>query len=115
MVSNSGATSLGGGNDINTTDGQIDYMNEQIGNGNSVRVQVDYNGNGDGDHWVATSSRTTNLQTQTSTYNFYDPGTVWSDEGTHHTNTFNVNNGAISGPTHYNNKTYTVTAVRKNQ
>jgi hypothetical protein len=116
MVSNSGATSLGGtANNVNTTDIQIKYVDIQISGGNSVRVHVDYNGDGVGDHWVAISSSTTNLQTQTTTYNFFDPGTVWQQSGTHNTNTFNVSNGAISGTTYYNGKTYTVTAVRKNQ
>ena len=116
MVRNSGATSLvGTSNNINTTDRQTNYMNEQIGNGHSIMVHVDYNGDGVGDHWVAISSRTTNLLTQSSTYNFYDPGTVWQQSGTHSTNIFNGNNGAISGTTFYNGNTYTVTAVRKNQ
>ncbi len=116
MVSNSGATSLGGtANNINTTDGQTNYINAQIGTGNSVRVHVDYNGDGIGDHWVAISSRTTNLQTQTSSYNFFDPGTVHQNLGTHPANMFNVANGNISGQTQYSNRTYTVIAVRRNQ
>ena len=116
MVSNSGATSLGGtANNINTTDGQTNYINAQIGAGSSVMVHVDYNGDGIGDHWVAISSRTTNLQTQTSSYNFSDPGTVHQNLGTHPANMFNVANGNISGQTQYSNRTYTVIAVRRNQ
>jgi hypothetical protein len=116
MVSNSGATSLGGtANNINTTDDQTNYMNAQVGTGNSVRVHVDYNGDGIGDHWVAISSRTSNLTNNSSTYTFYDPGTVWQASGTHNSNIFNVNNGSISGTTFYNGNTYTVVAVRRNQ
>ncbi len=116
MVSNSGATSLGGtANNINTTDEQINYINVQIGAGNSVRVHVDYSGSGIGDHWVAISSRTTNLQTQISSYNFFDPGTVHQNKGTHSSNIFNLTNGNLSGITHYSDKTYRITAVRKNQ
>lgn len=116
MVSNSGATSLGGtANNINSIDGQTNYMNAQVGEGSSVRVHVDYNGDGVGDHWVAISSRFTNMQTQTSSYNFFDPGTVYQELGANSSSVFSLKNGNISGITNYNKKAYTVTAVRKNQ
>ncbi len=118
MVSNSGATSIDsylGNNNITGTDDQINYINAQVSNGNSVRVHVDYNGDGVGDHWVSISSTTTNLQTNNSTHNFYDPGTVWQQSGTSNNNTFNVNNGSISGTTEYSGSNYTIVAVRRNQ
>ena len=114
-VSNSGATSLGRAANNEPSTNTVNYINVQIGTGSSVRVHVDYNGDGVGDHWVAISSRTTNLTNNTSTYNFYDPGTVSQASGTHNTNTFNVNNGTLSGTTFYNGRRYTVTAVRRNR
>jgi RHS repeat-associated protein len=115
MVNNSGATSLGGTtNNINGTDNQINYMNLQVGNGSSIRVHVDYNGDGEGDHWVSISSRTSNLTNNTSTYNFYDPGTLWQDQGTNRNNTFNITNGSITGTTQYSGKAYKIVAVRRN-
>jgi RHS repeat-associated protein len=115
MVENSGAISLlGTANDVNGTADQTGYMNAEVSNGNSVRVHVDYNADGNGDHWVAISSRTTDLQNNTSTYNFYDPGTVSSANGTHSSNTFSVESNSISGTTRYSGRTYTITAVRKN-
>ena len=119
MVSNSGATSLGGTvNNITGTQNQIDYIRSQVTNGSSVRVHVDYNGDGVGDHWVSISSVTTNLQNGSSTFNFYDPGTINQANGTSRDNTLSLNNGNISGTTAYranSNVTYTIVAVIRNQ
>ncbi|KOF04082.1 hypothetical protein OB69_03595 [Roseivirga seohaensis subsp. aquiponti] len=119
MVSNSGATSLGGTvNNITGTQNQIDYIRSQVTNGSSVRVHVDYNGDGVGDHWVSISSATTNLQNGSSTFNFYDPRTINQANGTSRDNTLSLNNGSISGTTAYranSNVTYTIVAVRRNQ
>lgn len=48
----------------------VKYIDSQIDNGLSIRVQVDRNGDNHGDHWVAISSRTTNLKTNKKTYGF---------------------------------------------
>lgn len=115
MVGASGATSLAGATN-NTTGNKVEYLDSQVDKGYSARVHVDRNGDDTGDHWVAISSRTTNLQTNTTTsYGFYDPGTINSASGTHSTNLLTVNGGTLSGPTYYSGSTYTVVAVRKNQ
>ncbi len=104
----------------NSTDGQ-NYLDGQINQGNPILVGVDYaygknrNG-GTTDHFVAVSSRTTNLQTGGKSYNFYEPGTQWKAKGTHSSNVFNPNSkGLLQGTTNYSGKTYTVTHVRKNK
>ncbi len=116
MVSNSGATSLGGtANNEDDYNAMIRYMNSQIDQGKAVRVHVDYNNDGVGDHWVTISSRSTNIQANTSTYNFYDPGTWRKTAGTHNTNVFNIGTTSLSGTTNYSGRTYNITAVRRNQ
>jgi hypothetical protein len=73
-------------------------------------------GDNSGDHWVAISSRTTDVKTQTTkSFGFYDPGTIRPDAGTHSSNKLKVNsNGSMSGTTNYNGKKYVVVNVRKN-
>lgn len=117
MVSNSGASStIGTSNNISNFDGMVSYLDSQVDQGYSARVHVDRTTDGVGDHWVAISSRTTNLRTgATSAFGFFDPGTRHSDKGTHKSNVFRVASGKLSGTTNYNGKTYTVTAVRKNK
>ena len=44
---------------------------------------------------IAISSRTTNLTNNSSSYNFYDPGTVWQKIGTNNSNKFKLTNGII--------------------
>jgi uncharacterized protein RhaS with RHS repeats len=102
------------------TKGQ-NYLDSQIDQGNGVLVGVDYafgknrNG-GTTDHFVAISSRTTNLQTGAKSYNFFEPGTQWKSLGTHSSNVFKANSkGLLQGTTKYSGKTYTVTHVRKNK
>jgi hypothetical protein len=142
MAEKSGAEVLGGGavNSIvtayeeNTTDGYnvkskgttaeaIAYINSQINQGKSVVVGVDYKkghpGNDDSitDHFVAISSRLTNLKDGSVIYRFYDPGTSWQDKGTSDKNTFSLQSGMLAGTTFYkttNNK-YTISQIRKNK
>lgn len=64
---------------------------------------------------IAISSRTTNLTNNSSSYNFYDPGTVWQKHGTNSANTFKLTNDIISGQTSYSKKTYTLVSVRRNK
>ncbi len=116
MVSNSGATSLGGeANNTTGTNDIVNYIASEANQGNSSRIHVDYNNNGTGDHWVAISSVTTNLRTgNVASMNFYDPGTWRQAAGTHNTNTLTVVTGTLTGTTNYSGSTYNTTAVRRN-
>ncbi len=138
MVSASGAETLGGqvngiltGTESKTKEGHkvtatedakkgVDYVNSQVDQGKSVAVGVDY-AYGKGindkstDHWVAISSRVTDLKSGTVSFNFYDPGTSRAAHG--RSGNFSVNSkglmagaGKISG-----SPGYTVTQVRKNK
>jgi RHS repeat-associated protein len=117
MVKASGAESLPStSNDITDNQESVSYINSQINQEKSARVHVDRTGDNKGDHWVAISSRTTDLKTQqVKSYGFYDPGTLQRASGTHKSNIFSSKSGKLSGPTFYSDKTYTVTAVRKNK
>ena len=95
-------------------------MNSQVDQGKSVAIGVDYktgspNDDNVTDHWVALSSRVTNLRTNTTSFMFYDTGTSWRDKGTHSSNVFSVSGGMLKGKTFYSGKTYTVTQIRKNK
>ncbi len=123
MVSASGATSLGGEHNNEPAANAIDYINSQVNQGHSTRVHVDRimtetgQGSGRGRHWVATSSRITNLQTGQTSFGFFEPGTGRPEAGTSPNNRFNVGpGGTLTGPTQYDNRfTYSVTAVRRNR
>ncbi len=117
MVAKSGTESLGGVANNTNSDKKLSYLDSQVDQGKSARVHVDYNSDNIGDHWVAISSRTTNLKTQTTTsFGFYDPGTIRPNAGTHSSNTLKINsNGSMSGTTNYNKNTYNVVNVRKNK
>ena len=102
----------------------IGYLDQQVNQGRSARVHVDRimtetgQGSNRGRHWVAISSRTTNLQTgQTTSFGFYEPGTGRPEAGTSPNNRLNVGaGGTLTGPTQYSNRfTYSVTAVRRNR
>ena len=120
MVKNSGAESLAGeANNEKGKDG-IDYLNSQVNQGYSAKVQVDasYDGNldGQGDHWVAISSRTMNLKTQTAiSFGFADPAGRWASEGMG--TSFSVDpNYQLKGSPKYNlNTIYIIVNVRKNK
>ena len=114
MVAQSGTTSLGGTDyDISDSKAGVDYINSQIDRGFSTRVHVDRTGDGKGDHWVAISSRTTNLRTgKVESFGFYDPGTSHKSNGINNIFTFN-SNGRLQG-INYSDKLYTVVNVRKN-
>ena len=114
MVAQSGTTSFDGtGYNISDSKAGIDYINSQIDKGFSTRVHVDRTGDGVGNHWVAISSRTTNLRTgKVESYGFYDPGTYHKSKGINNIFTFN-NNGRLQG-INYGRKLYTVVNVRKN-
>lgn len=116
MVKASGVTSKAGeANNISDTPNGMTYMDSQIDQGKSVRVHVDRNGDATGDHWVAISSRTTDLRSQTTlSYGFYDPGTSRTASGTNIGNSLKLKSGSLLGKTFYSGKTYTVKAVRKN-
>jgi hypothetical protein len=95
---------------------ELDYIASQSDQGKSTRIQVDRDGDGKGDHWVASSSVTTDLKTNTVTaVGYFDPATRHPKEGTN--NSFNVgNNKSLSGKPSYSKKyTYTVVQVRKNK
>lgn len=95
-----------------------DYMDTQINAGYSVRVHVDRSTakgfDGVGDHWVAISSRTTNLRTGKVSYNFFDPGTYRIERGTKKTNQFQLINNAWISTTYSDNFRYKLVNVRKN-
>lgn len=122
MVEKSGAQSLGGDNN-GEKDSQkgVDYLNSQVDQGKSARVQVDRFkdgevGDGKGDHWVAISSRTTDLKTQKVTkFGFFDPGAAQQGKGTD--NYFNVGTDySMNGKPSYNRTfNYHVVQVRKNK
>jgi RHS repeat-associated protein len=115
MVKKSGAESLPG--DANKADDGIKYMDKQIDKGNSARVYVDRNNDGKGDHWVAISSRTTDLKTNQKSYGFFDPAATYSNKGGVN-NTFNVVDGKLTGTANaYQSRkvTYEVVQVRKNK
>jgi RHS repeat-associated protein len=116
MVESSGATSLNGtANNISNRQDGVNYINSQIDNGKSVRVQVDRTADGKGDHWVAISSRTTNLRTnQVISYGFFDPATSRTSKGVN--NSFSISNFNLSGRPSYNSRLlYNVVNVRKNR
>jgi len=117
MVEKSGTQSLGGdANGIKDSKSGVDYLNTQVDQGKSARVQVDRTGDGNGDHWVAISSRTTNLKTQEVTkFGFFDPGASQKGKGTN--NSFNVgtDNSMTGKPTYNQNYNYRVVQVRKNK
>ncbi|MCK9449980.1 MAG: RHS repeat-associated core domain-containing protein [Bacteroidales bacterium] len=103
----------------------INYLDEQINQEQSARVHVDRimtetgQGSNRGRHWVAISSRTTNLQTgQTTSFGFYDPGTRRREAGTSPHNQLNIGGEGttLTGQTQYSNRfTYRVTAIRRNK
>jgi RHS repeat-associated protein len=116
IVEKSGTKSLDGADNNTASNEKLSYLDSQVDQEKSARVQVDYNGDNSGDHWVAISSRTTDVKTQTTkSFGFYDPGTIRPDAGTHSSNKLKVNsNGSMSGTTNYNGKKYVVVNVRKN-
>ncbi len=101
----------------------IEYLDRQVNLGRSARVHVDRidvttgQGSNRGVHWVAISSRTTNLRTgQTASFGFYEPGTKWLESGTSLNNRLNVRQGSLIGPTEYSDDfTYKVISVRRNR
>jgi hypothetical protein len=120
MVKHSGTVPLPGEANNKKGEDGIDYLNSQINQGHSVEVQVDasYDGNldGQGDHWVAISSRTTDLTTQKATlFGFADPAGRNAREGMG--TSFNVGTSQkLAGNPRYNLKTkYIVVNVRKNK
>lgn len=121
MVKKSGATSIEDkdGHNITSHSEMVSYLDDQVNNDKSARVHVDRDRNkkgGDeaGDHWVAISSRTTNLRTQTTTsYGFYDLGTFWPAKGTNATNQLNNKGSSLTGS--FGSKSYLVKKVRKNK
>ncbi len=117
MVEQSGATPLSGdANGIKNSKEGVGYVDQQIDQGNSVRVHVDRDGDGKGNHWVAISSRITDLQTGSKSYGFFDPAATYANKGGTN-NTFNVVNGNLSGRANvYKSKevTYVAVQVRRN-
>ena len=96
MVAKSGTTSYESpSNNISNPQKGIDYINNQIDKGFSVRVHVDRTSDGVGDHWVAISSRTTNFRTGEVSFGFYDPAKRFSSKGTK--NTFKIIGGKLLG------------------
>lgn len=118
MVKASGAVPLSGdANGITKTTGEVAYIDKQIDKGQSTRVQVDRNEDGKGDHWVAISSRTTNLTNDEKSYGFADPATTSVNKGGMN-NTFKVENGSLRGKANAYRSgkvNYQVVQVRKNK
>jgi len=123
MVAQSGTQSLNGtGNNITDIKEGIDYINNQIDQGFSVRVQVDRENkenkmffDGKGDHWVAISSRTISfIDGFPVSYGFYDPATYFPEYGI--SNSSQVTPKGLMGRSSYNEgkNNYLVIAVRKN-
>ncbi len=115
MVAKSGTTSFDNpSQNISNIQEGIEYINNQIDKGYSVRVHVDRTADGIGDHWVAISSRTINLQTGEISFGFYDPATRFSSKGTN--NNFLMQNNTLFGSPSYNTKiNYNVVNVRRNK
>jgi len=84
MVKETGAESLGNKpeNNISDTKEMAKYFESQIDQGKSTRIHVDYNDDNAGDHWIALSSRITDLKTNQTSFGFYDPGTFYDTKGT---------------------------------
>jgi len=115
MVKKSRAESLLGA--ANKADDDINYVDQEIDNGYSTRVNVDRNADGNGDHWVAISSRITDLKTNHKNYGFIDPAATDANKGGIN-NKFNIVNGKLSGTANaYQNRkvNYIVVQVRKNK
>ncbi len=103
----------------------VSYIDTQVNQGWSVRVHVDRidaatgtsEGSNTGVHWVAISSRTTNLRTgQTTSFRFFEHGTKWLESGTSLNNRLNFRQGSLIGPTEYSDDfTYKVISVRRNR
>jgi len=99
----------------------IDYLDSQINQGKSVLVGVDHSyGNerngGTTDHYVAISSRTTNLKTgNVSSYGFFDPGTSRPAHGRSGLFSVNSNNLLTGSGKMKNSPMYTVTHIRRNR
>ncbi len=113
----------GGGYTVNSTGntntGET-YLDSQIENGNSVLLGVNYkqgsvNSDNITDHWVALSSRITNVSTGSKSYTFYDPGTQYRARGTSSSNVLRrQSSGLFSGTTNYNGTTYKLSQIRRN-
>lgn len=115
MVKKSGAESLPG--DTNKANDGIKYIDIQIDKGNSTRVHVDRDADGKGNHWVAISSRTTDLKTNQKSYGFFDPATTHANKGGIN-NKFTIDNGILTGTANaYQSRkvSYEVVQVRKNK
>lgn len=116
MVSSTGATSIDNvSGNISDIGKGMEYLNSQIDKGYSARVHVDRTNDGQGDHWVAISSRTTDLRTnKVTSFGFYDPATRHSSKGTN--NSFNVNGNTMTGRPAYNsNFFYNAVHIRRNK
>lgn len=114
MVKASGTNS--GVNDGKDSQRGESYINSEIDAGHSTRVNVDRNNDGNGDHWVAISSRTTDIKSQRSSYGYFDPAGRNLGEGT--TSSFNQRtNGKLQGRAKayaYSRTNYVIVGVRKN-
>jgi hypothetical protein len=113
MVKQSGATSLVGGDNNKPAgaEGQK-YLDSEINKGRSARVQVTTDGSGS--HWVAISSRTTDLTTgKAKSYGFFDPADINAQRG--RSGTFSVNGNTLTGKnTSSRSKEYEVVNYRQN-
>jgi len=95
---------------------ELDYIASQADQGHSTRLHVDRNNDGKGDHWVAVSSVTTDLNTNSVTsVGFFDPATRYPNKGTN--NSFTIGqNKSLRGTSSYNTKLrYHVVETRKNK
>jgi hypothetical protein len=121
MAKESGADPIKGTvNGINAVESPkkgTDYVNSQVNQGKSVVVgveRVSTTADGSTDHYVAVSSRTTNLRTGAQTFGFFDPGSLTRESGTKYQ--FSVgSSGQLSGKYYSLTKTYQVTWVGKNK
>lgn len=99
----------------------VQYINEQLKNGNPVQVGVDHDLNykggtlneGTTDHFVVIVSK--GCDDGKVFYRFYDVGTKYEDKGSSKNNKlFLGTDNSLKGTTVYSGQTYTVSQVRKN-
>jgi hypothetical protein len=123
MAKGSGADpikgTVNGINAVETPKESTDYVNSQLDRGKSTVVGVERvsktdKADGSTDHYVAISSRTTDLKTNTQTFGYFDPGSLTRESGTKYKFSAGVN-GQLSGNTYSSAKKYNVTWVGKNR
>jgi hypothetical protein len=103
----------------------INRIESEVASGSAITIGVDYkaqqkhnlapNGDGMTDHFVTVVGMTVNVETGTTTYRFYDPGSRVN--GNSPTNTMSLRGGFLQGTVAFpaQNRDFKVTTVRKNR